>query len=299
MNNLIKICVSPSTLKQYQNAWKHFSKFVTDQTNSPLTLPIPCNTVGLYVTHLHLAGLQPSTIQGHLTAISFFHKLQEKRDPTQSFLVTKLLVSLNKLSPSADKRLPVTCVLLKQMINCITRVCHNEYDVAMFSAMLSFAYYACLRVGEYAISGNPDNVLQIDQITKISRNEKECAIRVYFNKYKHSTSDHPVIDLKAVDDSTCPVTLMCQYMTHRPNKQGPIFINSSGIPVSRYLFQSVFNKCITLLSLEVRRYNTHSLRIGRSTDMMLQGYSNAQIRSAGRWKSDAFWKYIRPMIMRF
>ena len=51
--------------------------------------------------------------------------------------------------------------------------------------------------------------------------------------------------------------------------------------------------------MDTTRYNTHSFRIGRTTNMMLEGYSEAQIKVAGRWISNAFIRYSRPSILTF
>ena len=41
-------------------------------------------------------------------------------------------------------------------------------------------------------------------------------------------------------------------------------------------------------------YNSHSLRIGKATDMAKVGCSDYDIKSASRWKTNAFKAYIRP-----
>ena len=40
-------------------------------------------------------------------------------------------------------------------------------------------------------------------------------------------------------------------------------------------------------------FKDHSFRIGAATSAAFRGESDAQIRAAGRWSSDAFRKYIR------
>ena len=298
MNALLHASVQSSTAKQYNNVWNNISSFVVNKLRIPLNLPLQNKTVGLYISHLHLLGLRPSTIQSHLSAISHYHKIRDLNDPTQSFLISKLMSSLHKLSPLSDNRLPVTFELLENIISSLDHVCSSQYDVLLYSAMVSFAYHACLRVGEYCTTGNPDNVLNIDQVTNVSRDGQLCALRIYFKKYKHSNADHPVHEIDKQDGPVCPVTLLNKYINLRPNYPGPLFLNSCGRPISRNQFLTVFHKSIAFLSLDISRYNTHSLRIGRCTDMVFLGFTDAQIKAAGRWKTDAYKKYIRPDVIR-
>ena len=163
--------------------------------------------------------------------------------------------------------------------------------------MVSFTSHACLRVGKYCTTGNPDNVLNIDQGTNVSRDGQLCALWIYFRKYKHSSSEH-AIDKQ--DGPVCPVTLLNKYINLRPNTIGQLFFfNSCGQPISRNQFLTVFQKSITFLLLDIPRYNTHSLRIGKCTDMVLLGFRDAQIKTAGHWKTDSYKRYIRPDIIRF
>jgi hypothetical protein len=52
-----------------------------------------------------------------------------------------------------------------------------------------------------------------------------------------------------------------------------------------------------MIDLDPDLYNTHSFRFGRATDMATQGYTDIQIRMAGRWSSAAYKKYIKPHII--
>ena len=50
---------------------------------------------------------------------------------------------------------------------------------------------------------------------------------------------------------------------------------------------------LELCGLSIKVFKGHSFRIGEATSAALRGESDAQIRSAGRWASDAFRKCIR------
>ena len=187
MSALLHASVQSSTAKQYNNVWNNISSFVVNKLCIPLNLPLQNKTVGLYISYLHLLGLRPSTIQSHLSAISHYHKIRDLNDPTQSSLISKLMSSLHKLSPLSDNRLPVTFEILENIISSLDHVCSSQYDVLLYSAMVSFAYHACLRVGEYCTTGNPDNVLNIDQVTNVSRDGQLCALWIYFKNINIET----------------------------------------------------------------------------------------------------------------
>ena len=63
-----------------------------------------------------------------------------------------------------------------------------------------------------------------------------------------------------------------------------MFITVDGLPVSM---------AIQLCGLAPSRYKGHSFRIGTASHAVDRGLSDAQIHALGRWKSNAFQRYIR------
>ena len=298
MSTLLASAFEPTTVKQYKHAWDNFSKFVNVTLGTQLILPLDGKTVGLYVSHLHSLGLQSSTIRTHLSAISYYHKIRDVYDPTQCFLVNKLMASVQKQAQSVDQRLPVSHSLLQKLIQALHSVASNQGDIYLYSAMFSLAYYACLRIGEVAVSTNTRNTLSIHQITKVFKKGSVCAIRVYFERFKHSNSETPVLEIPKQSDTTCPVFHLERYVAIRPiNNINTLFLTSQGSPVTRAKFLAIFHKCISYHSLDTSRYNTHSFWIGRCTDLVLQGFSNDKIKKIGRWKSNAYLRYVRPDVI--
>ena len=64
-------------------------------------------------------------------------------------------------------------------------------------------------------------------------------------------------------------------------------------PVTDNQFNSELSRCLKFCSLDTSRYKGHSFRIGATSHAADKGFSDAQIRTLGRWKSDAFKLYIR------
>ena len=58
-------------------------------------------------------------------------------------------------------------------------------------------------------------------------------------------------------------------------------------------FDFLLKHLLEFCGLSSQVFKGHSFRIGAATSAALRGESDAQIRAAGRWSSDAFRKYIR------
>jgi len=292
MNNLIATSLSSDTASQYSKVWRDFQFFCTASLGRPFA--VTPESIPLYIAHLDLKNLQPSTIQSHLSAISFISQLNNIPDYTGSFKVEKMMKSLHKGSTTVDQRLPINQALLTDLILNLGSHCDSDYECAMYRAMYSLAYYAMLRAGECTQS---KHVLHIHNIKRIVQTGQCCAIEIHFNSFKNSNCNKaavPVLQIQKRGGGTCPVKILDHYLSIRPGIEGPLFISASGIPITPRLLRVKLKAGVSFLSLVTSRFNTHSFRIGRATDMLLEGYSESQIRAAGRWRSNAFVKYLRP-----
>ena len=100
--------------------------------------------------------MAPATIATRLSAIGFVHKIFQKQDPTQSFLVQKLMTAINKAQPQQDLRIPITINMLQTMLFHIPRYGFTPYQRLLFHSMLTLSFAAFLRPGE--VTGNLHNL---------------------------------------------------------------------------------------------------------------------------------------------
>ena len=125
------------------------------------------------------------------------------------------------------------------------------------------------------------------------------AYKLTFRNFKHIYNRRPFSIVISRQDRSCPMDLLLQYLAKRGNHPGPLFITVDGLPVSRSVFSAQLSMAISLGGLAPSRYKGHSFRIGVASHAADQGFSDAQIRLLGRWKSNAFQKYIRlPSLSR-
>ena len=91
----------------------------------------------------------------------------------------------------------------------------------------------------------------------------------------------------------CTFKAVVSYLAVQRNNPGPVFTFCDGRMLTRDTFGSELDKILRKLDLKIHHYNTHSFRIGAATSTKQAGISYVQIKSFGRWKSDAYLRYIR------
>lgn len=93
--------------------------------------------------------------------------------------------------------------------------------------------------------------------------------------------------------SVCPVLLKSDYLHQRPLYRGPFFCHIAGLPLTQYQFSAIVKKITFVLRIENADIKSHLFRICMATTCAIEGMSDEQIKELGRWKSNAFLRYIR------
>lgn len=296
---LSKAALAPSTQASYRRAWKYFEEFCTELIGQSMELPLTGATISLFVAYLFKKSFAPSTISTYLSAIAYVHNILELPDPTKSFLVDKIVTGTYRLSSTIDSRLPITIPVLNRIVQIIPSLSISSYDQSLYRSMFLFAFSAFARVGELVSTHNvPDeNIMQLQDISFLSSSGKIQEVQACFRKFKHNVKgssktivfSHGRTRISAVDS-------LVEFVQLRGNRQGPLFCCLRGKPIVRSQFDKILHKCLALCGLDGSRYKGHSFRIGAASDAAQQGLSDAKIRTMGRWKSNAFQKYIRSSI---
>ena len=247
-----------------------------------------------FIAHLHNTGLAPASIISYVSAISYFHKINGFQDPSKNFIISRLLLGAQKLRTVSDVRLPVTLPVLIKLVSAVPTVIASRYKQLMLSAMMILAFKAYLRVGEMVPGSarSVQNCLQRHDVTIDG-----TLISVFFRHFKHSSkqgSQSLHIHGGLIPSSNIsPATTISQFLDVRGTIPGPLFAYMDGTPMLRREFDLSLKHLLELCNLSSKVFKGHSFRIGAATSAALRGDSDAQIRAAGRWSSDAFRKYIR------
>jgi len=240
-------------------------------------------------------SLKASTIRCYLSAIAFYHKVKGYETETNSFVNKKLLRYYGKSDKNTAVRKPITQPLLGEIVREVKASTMSTYDRRLYAAVYMMMYHGAMRVSEVAQGANSTHAISLDQI-RISTN----TIGVSFDTYKHSDSKgiQPVFMIDAEMAGVCPVKTLKKYIKTRGKKPGPLFVYEDGHPITRGSIVKQLKDILNTLGLNSDTYNTHSLRIGKTTDLYKSGATHLQIMKCGRWKSNAYLTYVKPDIIK-
>ena len=195
--------------------------------------------------------------------------------------------------------MPITLPILRSILQQTPTICGSDYRRYLFTAMCTTAFFGFLRVGEITFCPRSSAVLQLDQVGRLLDNSGNIVgFKLTFKNFKHSYNQRAVsITLNRRSD-VCPVQSLLAYLSRRGFSNGPLFCTEDGRAVSRKIFTDYLALIFRTCGLDPAKYKGHSFRIGAATLAAENGFSDAQIRLLGRWKSDAFRKYTRSPGLR-
>ena len=202
----------------------------------------------------------------------------------QHFLIRKIVSGAAKRQPQCDLRAPITLSILVRLESALPKVCSSVYEADMFLAMFRLMFHGFLRVGEVTQSPNNIQCHQLDMLPQ--------ELHLTFTHFKHYAGPPIVIVIKT-RSAACPVAALSSYLKIRGSQQGPLFAYPNLIPVTVNAFHRIFKATLDMCQLSSSIYKPHSFRIGAATLAFQNGASGEVIQRMGRWKSDAFQKYIR------
>ena len=282
----------PTTRKAYQRTWQIFLQWSPSTT----TLPVDPVTVSNFIAYLFEYKYSPSTISSHISAIGFLHKVLNLQDPTQNFLVQKIITGCHKLGTQVDTRLPITGSILQRLLVAL----EHTIDLAvrpLLKALFLIAFHGFFRLGELVVKSSSSSKLVMQRADVQFEEAKGHfqQVQLVLRHYNTIKTGQPyTISIKAANQANLfPVHSLFHYLTIYKHVKGPLFQFLDGSPVTYSFVCRELNKCISLIGLNPKFYKCHSFRIGAATYAASLGFSENAIQTMGRWKSDAIKRYIR------
>ncbi|XP_013392382.1 uncharacterized protein LOC106160349 [Lingula anatina] len=283
---LLKQAKAPSTLATYAQVNQHIQAF--EKRSGLSVFPSDAIVTSLFVTYL-AEFLAPSTIRTMLSALAYKYQFTNWLDPTKHFLVLETLRGHHRRNGTEDTRLPITLNLLSQLYHMSAQVFCHPYDACLYQTIMLVAFYGLMRISELVLTP-AKHALQIFDVMLYS-DRATLTLRSYKHSKPHVEAK---ITLWRQQYLLCPVRQLELYLLKRPQlSTGQLFVTARGFPVTRHQFTCALRQLFTAIQLNDTRYKSHSFRIGGATLAASLGLPSDLIRQLGRWKSNAFMKYIR------
>ena len=104
---LLQNSVAINTATTYHNAVTCFQAFLSHY-GFPLSYPFKADQIVLFVAYCFENGFAPSIISTCMAGLSFFHKLNNWYDPSELFVIKKLLEGCHRTRKRTDNRASIT-----------------------------------------------------------------------------------------------------------------------------------------------------------------------------------------------
>ena len=127
-----------------RTAIKHVFSMIRKRHINQVLFPTATTYIIEYITDLCKAGLGNSTIVSRISAVSYIHKMPGAEDPSQLFVIHKMLTGIWKLTKRSDVRLPITKVILTDLMGALLHTSESLYTRNTLRAMFSLAFFGFL-----------------------------------------------------------------------------------------------------------------------------------------------------------
>lgn len=291
LKSLMNAAIADSTKTGYARSWRLYNTFSIEILGSAATLPCSVSEITIFVAYLHAKGYSSSSLPCILSALGYFHKMLGHPDPSKNFLLGKLVAGAKSSNKKEIPRLPITRPVLHKLYQAAGHSVQIGFDRLVFRAAITLGFTAYLRIGEMFTTGQANNCIFLSDV-KIIGNEMQISMSRFKTCKSQGTQ---ILRICEQPPPFCPIANLQLFLRHRGEQPGPLFANPNGRGIARDNFDRWLKSTVTFIGLDPTRFKGHSLRIGAASQAAHDGKSDAFIRTAGRWASDAFRRYIRVL----
>ena len=182
-------------------------------------------------------------------------------------MVKKIALAIIKAGPPPRVREALGLTLLEACLDSVPRlVFFSTFHEVLIKALLLTLYYGCLRVGELALSSNPNHVLLYKNTEFVTIQGKKY-FKFTLDSFKHGKAPASRMFAENPNSRYCPVKCLAGYLNMRPKMGKWFFLTGEESPVTRVFVASALDRLSKFAGLDPESFGTHSIRAGRASDM--------------------------------
>ena len=279
-DRLMNQALATSTNRIYD---KHVLMFKTfcSQLRIDISKGFTSKAVELWLTNLQKQNMAYSTVRARLSALRHYCIRKEILSELETPRIKLILKGIKKGEKKKNRKPLVTISHLKRLIMSSEKVLSKKKH-SRFIAMIAIAFFGFLRPSEYCVSPVGHEL----QWNDVKFSKKFVSMRLALSSFKHSKK-RAKVQLFSMRKDYCPVELMKKYRENYRNSHGLALFS-----VTQKQFGTTLRNLCAYANIK-SKLTPHCFRHGGASWAERQGWSDAQIRTHGRWMSDAFKLYVR------
>ena len=307
LSNFANASLARNTWKQYSSALRGFLKFHEAADIIP-TFPPATSTMLRFVAYCLRKRLKSATIRSYISGIkkmclTITGTLPELLSP----YLNAVLLGAQKLDGRVGQKVAVDTKILNSIYLGLRRQKVSKFTKTLVWAVSLLLYWSSCRGGE-VLGLNRNN---FDPLTTLLFRNVELSsftdqdktveiIRLTLESPKESRTNNPVrVEVFSLPDShLCPIKAYKKFIKLVPREEQcsdlPVFRWQSGEVFTRRDFNKFLRNTLEpTVDYSGGRLTAHSFRAGRAAAMAAAGFSEEEIKSVGRWRSDSFLHYVK------
>ena len=220
---------------------------------------------------------------------------------------TCLMKSLTRACRLTNDRIRIRLPIQRDVLNSILRNTEKHfrnigqvYLSHLYLSLFATTYFGLFRVGEVTQS---DHKIMVNDV-HLAENKRKLLFVLYSSKTHDVDSEPQFIKISGTpnqhiqgnSNNYCPYRLLQNYLDVRQpslSDDEQFFVFHDLSPVKPNNFRFVLKQMIKKSGYNQRNYGTHSLRSGRSIDLLEMGVSVETIMKIGHWKLNSVFRYLK------
>jgi hypothetical protein len=274
-------------------------------------LPLSKEAVLLFINWLITTrGLKAATVNCYLAGIRQMHVMRGLEAPVLRSNQVQLILkgqqnidSERARGSSSKERLPMTVTLMKLLKEKIRRWNKDDTTKLLVWTVCTLAFHGAFRIHEllcrFESFFDPAFDLLDEDVTTTSVPEKGSMCTFITVKLKSPKEQRDgkavLVDVFESGGPICPVRAYTKWARMADREKGkPAFRAPCGTPLTGRKLNSYIRQLLEgNIDYSVGQVTTHSFRSGIASLLGTKGFSDEEIKQAGRWSSSAYLAYMK------
>ena len=211
-----------------------------------------------------------------------------------SLIIVKTIIKACKiLNDQVYKRFPIRAGFLEMILFEVQRMFNTDlYLEMLYKTIFLVSYYGLLRISEISSINSSKTLGHCIKAcdVHIGQNKPKMLLILYSSKMHGRESKPQKVKIQAVDEKHygksvkrhfCPFQYLRSYIDIRGSYEDPsepLFVYKHKVIILQALIRKVLKTAINRLGVNAALYDFHSLRAGRTTDLISLGFPVDQVK---------------------